>query len=75
MLRAFDHIRSDDPARSVKNYSCGLSRAGSASVHLWAHNDQSMPMVTAMMAAMMSNNNYLAHQRLQHRYTRRGKKY
>jgi hypothetical protein len=34
-----------------------------------------MPMVTAMMAAMMSNNNYLAHQRLQHRYTRRGKKY
>jgi hypothetical protein len=32
-------------------------------------------MVTAMMAAMMSNNNYLGHERLQHGYTRGGKKY
>jgi hypothetical protein len=44
-------------------------------MHLWANNDQSMRMVAAMMPAMMSNNNYLGHERLYHCDTRRGKKY
>jgi hypothetical protein len=52
-----------------------LSRAGIPSVHLRAHNDQSMRMVAAMMPAMMSNNNYLGHERLYHCHTGRGKKY
>jgi hypothetical protein len=34
-----------------------------------------MRMVTAMMAAVMSNNNYLGHERLEHCPARRGKKY
>jgi hypothetical protein len=51
-----------------------MSRAGSPSLHLRAHDNQSMRMVTAMMAAMMSNNNYLGHERLYHCHTRRGKK-
>ena len=51
------------------------SRAGGPGVHLRAHNDQSMGMVAAMMPAMMSNNNYLGHERLYHGHARRGKKY
>jgi hypothetical protein len=34
-----------------------------------------MAMVTTMMAAVMSYNNYLRHDGLQHGYTGRGKKY
>ncbi len=45
-------------------------------MHLWAHNDQSMRMVAAMMmAAVMSHNNYLSHGWLQQAHTGRGKKY
>ena len=61
MSRHFDHIRSDDPARSVSNdYSRGIGTAHGPPASITVFHDHGGT-VAAMMAAMMSNNHHLAH--------------
>jgi hypothetical protein len=67
-----DHIRSDDPARSVRAIAGRREPRGGAS-QLWVHHDHGV-MMPAMMTAMMSNHHHLGHQRLQDHHAGRSKK-